>query len=344
MKKKTKNPNLWKISGGPVARWPAQRATRKFFKGSPVENKGATRGHKRATAGHKGPQAGHSGRNKGATRGPQRVIRKPLAPKINWKFRLKRKQSSRRPSRASEHGLIGETQPDAADLNRGVRHLWRCCFEVRNRYSLKSSATRKRARAWKKKKKEGRARKKKKKKKVAQKLEEAQRCRPAPPSEPGLDGRDGKKHQLKSYRVIRKSAAHTRKATLVKGSPVEKIEIFFQIFEKKLIEKIEIFVKFSGKMFFPKTRYFSFSVWIFNWKPLAPKINWKFRLRRKKSSFRKKTFSPKIWKKSQFFRLIFLKIWKKSQFFLKKICFVFGNPTVVVQKRRLGRTKIFWHA
>ena len=35
------------------------------------------------------------------------------------------------------------------------------------------------------------------KKKVAQKLEEAQRCRPAPPSEPGLDGRDGKKHQLK---------------------------------------------------------------------------------------------------------------------------------------------------
>ena len=152
-----------------MARWPAQRATRKFFKGSPVENKGATRGHKRATAGNKGPQAGHSGRNKGAKRGPQRVIRKPLAPKINWKFRLKRKQSSRRPSRASEHGLIGETQP----------------------------------------------------------------CRPAPPSEPGLDGRDGKKHQLKSYRVIRKSAAHTRKATLVKGSPVEKIEIFFKFSKKK---------------------------------------------------------------------------------------------------------------
>ena len=57
------------------------------------------------------------------------------------------KKLRRRPSRASEHGLIGETQPDAADFNRGVRHLWRCCFEVRNRFSLKSSATRKRARA-----------------------------------------------------------------------------------------------------------------------------------------------------------------------------------------------------
>ena len=76
-------------------------------------------------------------------------------------------------------------------------------------------------------------------------------------------------------------------------------------------------------MFFPKTRFFSFSVWIFNWKPLAPKINWKFRLRRKKSSFRKKTFSPKIWKKSQFFRLIFLKIWKKISIFFWKNMFCF---------------------
>ena len=102
------------------------------------------------------------------------------------------------------------------------------------------------------------------KKKVAQKLEEAQRCRPAPPSEPGLDGRDGKKHQLKSYRVIRKSAAHTRKATLAKGSPVEKIEIFFSNFRKKLIEKIEIFCQIFGEnvfsensIFFPSQSEFS---------------------------------------------------------------------------------------
>ena len=54
-----------------MARWPAQRATRKFFKGSPVENKGATRGHK-------GPQAGHTG-PQGATSGPHRATAGPVA-------------------------------------------------------------------------------------------------------------------------------------------------------------------------------------------------------------------------------------------------------------------------
>ena len=71
--------------------------------------------------------------------------------------------------------------------------------------------------------------------------------------------------------MIRKSAAHTRKATLVKGSPVEKIEIFFKFSKKKLIEKIEIFVKFSGKMFFPKTRYFSSQSEFSIENPLPPK-------------------------------------------------------------------------
>ena len=166
-----------------MARWPAQRATRKFFKGSPVENKGATRGHKRATAGNKGPQAGHSGRNKGAKRGPQRVIRKPLAPKINWIFILKRKKSSFREKHFPRKFEKTASPPIAC--------VWTWA-------DWRDAAG-----------------------------------RPAPPSEPGLDGRDGKKHQLKSYRVIRKSAAHTRKATLVKGSPVEKIEIFFKFSKKK---------------------------------------------------------------------------------------------------------------
>ena len=54
-------------------------------------------------------------------------------------------------------------------------------------------------------------------------------------------------------------------------------------------------------------------------------------------SFRKKKHFPRKFEKNLNFylRLFFFENLKKSLFFLKKICFVFGNPTVVVQKRRL---------
>ena len=76
-----------------MARWPAQRATRKFFKGSPVENKGATRGHK-------GPQAGHTG-PQGATSGPCGPLWPTCGPLANMRSRI-----GWQPARASKRTCV----------------------------------------------------------------------------------------------------------------------------------------------------------------------------------------------------------------------------------------------
>ena len=80
---------------------------------------------------------------------------------------------------------------------------------------------------------------------------------------------------------------------------------------------------FRGKCFFRKLDIFPSQSEFSIENPLPPKSIENSDWEGKKSSFRKKTFSPKIWKKSQFFRLIFLKIWKKSQFFFEKNMFCF---------------------
>ena len=93
---------------------------------------------------------------------------------------------------------------------------------------------------------------------------------------------------------------------------------------------------FRGKCFFRKLDIFLLSL-NFQLKTPCPQNQLKIQIEKEKIEVSEKNIFPENLKKISIFSINFFENLKKISifFFLKKICFVFGNPTVVVQKRRL---------